>query len=361
MLSNEGRAVSCFSFHLQIKLPLASSSGFYCGCVESFLWLLLVLIYKTHLQMRSFGTIASTFYSPLCFSSSPRPPTHRWDSLSCRASYRPTPTPAFHRTTCSLRTSVPRTTPWWFTCRRISPPVAAVAMAAGEKPSASTSTPSWTSRCSSCTVRCRCAPRGCTTARDYRRYAAGFTLLQLFFSLSPSFYWTSHQLSSLNEHVMWVWCLLKKLLPFGTWLTLSFLIWRPQCLAGKKAEQKKPCKASMSSHIFFSFRYLSRIREKSVKSFCQGYYWYIHRDFETRSFFPSYFPPQCLQPGQPCDSLPFDSFMMMMMDVKTATKPLVVVDGPPSTDHSGQCEDCLPESCFFFLFNVCMLYVRFNM
>lgn len=42
--------------------------------------------------------------------------------------------------------------------------------------------------------------------------------------------------------------------------------------------------------------------------------------------------PPCLQPGQTCDSLSLDSIMMMMMDTKTATKPLVVVDGPPSTE-----------------------------
>lgn len=31
--------------------------------------------------------------------------------------------------------------------------------------------------------------------------------------------------------------------------------------------------------------------------------------------------------------------MMMMMDTKTATKPLVVVDATSSTDHPGQSED----------------------
>ncbi|XP_042339678.1 transforming growth factor beta receptor type 3 [Plectropomus leopardus] len=38
--------------------------------------------------------------------------------------------------------------------------------------------------------------------------------------------------------------------------------------------------------------------------------------------------PPCLQPGEPCDSLGVDSIMMMMMNTKTSTKPMVVVDGP---------------------------------
>lgn len=43
--------------------------------------------------------------------------------------------------------------------------------------------------------------------------------------------------------------------------------------------------------------------------------------------------------------------MKMMMGTKTATKPLVVVDGPPSTDPPGQCEfqNCVLEA--FFIFN----------
>ncbi|XP_049910612.1 transforming growth factor beta receptor type 3 [Epinephelus moara] len=40
---------------------------------------------------------------------------------------------------------------------------------------------------------------------------------------------------------------------------------------------------------------------------------------------------KCLQPGEPCDSLGLDSIMTMMLNTKTSTKPLVVVDGsgPP--------------------------------
>ncbi|XP_073332386.1 transforming growth factor beta receptor type 3 [Pagrus major] len=41
--------------------------------------------------------------------------------------------------------------------------------------------------------------------------------------------------------------------------------------------------------------------------------------------------PRCLQPSETCDSLSLDNIMMMMMNTKTSTKPLVVVDGfgPP--------------------------------
>ncbi|XP_036970530.1 transforming growth factor beta receptor type 3 [Acanthopagrus latus] len=38
--------------------------------------------------------------------------------------------------------------------------------------------------------------------------------------------------------------------------------------------------------------------------------------------------PRCLQPFESCDSLSVDNIMMMMMNTKTSTKPLVVVDGP---------------------------------
>lgn len=45
---------------------------------------------------------------------------------------------------------------------------------------------------------------------------------------------------------------------------------------------------------------------------------------------------------------------MMMMDTKTATKPLVVVDEPPSTDRPGQCEDLLL-SLLFSTFDLIMI------
>lgn len=38
----------------------------------------------------------------------------------------------------------------------------------------------------------------------------------------------------------------------------------------------------------------------------------------------------CLQPGETCDSLSLDNIVAMMMNTKTSTKPLVVVDGKPS-------------------------------
>lgn len=66
------------------------------------------------------------------------------------------------------------------------------------------------------------------------------------------------------------------------------------------------------------------------------------------------FPPQCLQPGQPCDSLPLDSFLMMMLDTKTVTKPLVVVDGP--TEHPGQCADFLLQGGFFIQYGAIHIF-----
>ncbi|XP_040895966.1 transforming growth factor beta receptor type 3 [Toxotes jaculatrix] len=42
--------------------------------------------------------------------------------------------------------------------------------------------------------------------------------------------------------------------------------------------------------------------------------------------------PPCLQPDETCDSLSLDSIMMMMMNSKTSTKPLVVVDGSGRPD-----------------------------
>ncbi|XP_034386650.1 transforming growth factor beta receptor type 3 isoform X1 [Cyclopterus lumpus] len=38
--------------------------------------------------------------------------------------------------------------------------------------------------------------------------------------------------------------------------------------------------------------------------------------------------PTCLQPSETCDSLSVDNILVMMMNSKTSTKPLVVVDGP---------------------------------
>lgn len=42
--------------------------------------------------------------------------------------------------------------------------------------------------------------------------------------------------------------------------------------------------------------------------------------------------PACLQPSETCDSLSVDIIMAMMMDTKTSTKPLVVLDGSTQTD-----------------------------
>lgn len=42
--------------------------------------------------------------------------------------------------------------------------------------------------------------------------------------------------------------------------------------------------------------------------------------------------PACLQPSETCDSLSVDKIMAMMMDTKTSTKPLVVLDGSIHTD-----------------------------
>uniref|UniRef100_A0A3B4AF75 ZP domain-containing protein n=1 Tax=Periophthalmus magnuspinnatus TaxID=409849 RepID=A0A3B4AF75_9GOBI len=42
--------------------------------------------------------------------------------------------------------------------------------------------------------------------------------------------------------------------------------------------------------------------------------------------------PACLQPGETCDSLSVDKIMVMMMNTKTATKPLVVLDGSTEPD-----------------------------
>uniref|UniRef100_A0A8C6SF61 Transforming growth factor, beta receptor III n=1 Tax=Neogobius melanostomus TaxID=47308 RepID=A0A8C6SF61_9GOBI len=42
--------------------------------------------------------------------------------------------------------------------------------------------------------------------------------------------------------------------------------------------------------------------------------------------------PACLQPGETCDSLSVDKIMAMMMDTKTSTKPLVVLDESYETD-----------------------------
>ncbi|XP_060886591.1 transforming growth factor beta receptor type 3 [Labrus mixtus] len=40
--------------------------------------------------------------------------------------------------------------------------------------------------------------------------------------------------------------------------------------------------------------------------------------------------PMCLQPGETCDSVSLDNILAMMMNTKTSTKPLVVVDGSQS-------------------------------
>ncbi|KAK2835996.1 hypothetical protein Q5P01_016480 [Channa striata] len=42
--------------------------------------------------------------------------------------------------------------------------------------------------------------------------------------------------------------------------------------------------------------------------------------------------PQCLQPGETCDSVAVDNIIKMMMNTKISTKPLVVVDGSGQTD-----------------------------
>lgn len=42
--------------------------------------------------------------------------------------------------------------------------------------------------------------------------------------------------------------------------------------------------------------------------------------------------PACLQPSETCDSLSVDKIMAMMMDAKTSTKPLVVLNGSTQTD-----------------------------
>uniref|UniRef100_A0AAV2KW72 ZP domain-containing protein n=1 Tax=Knipowitschia caucasica TaxID=637954 RepID=A0AAV2KW72_KNICA len=42
--------------------------------------------------------------------------------------------------------------------------------------------------------------------------------------------------------------------------------------------------------------------------------------------------PACLQPSETCDSLSVDKIMTMMMDTKTSTQPLVVVDGSSEPD-----------------------------
>ncbi|XP_055077455.1 transforming growth factor beta receptor type 3 [Periophthalmus magnuspinnatus] len=46
--------------------------------------------------------------------------------------------------------------------------------------------------------------------------------------------------------------------------------------------------------------------------------------------------PACLQPGETCDSLSVDKIMVMMMNTKTATKPLVVLDGSTEPDITGK-------------------------
>ncbi|TNN23371.1 Transforming growth factor beta receptor type 3 [Liparis tanakae] len=46
--------------------------------------------------------------------------------------------------------------------------------------------------------------------------------------------------------------------------------------------------------------------------------------------------PACLQPSETCDSLSVDNILAMMMNSKTSTKPLVVVDGPDRSEETGQ-------------------------
>lgn len=54
----------------------------------------------------------------------------------------------------------------------------------------------------------------------------------------------------------------------------------------------------------------------------------------------SFFPPpqtlntQCLQSSETCDSFSVNNIMVMMMNTKTATKPLVVLDAPPGPPPS---------------------------
>lgn len=44
---------------------------------------------------------------------------------------------------------------------------------------------------------------------------------------------------------------------------------------------------------------------------------------------------QCLQPSETCDSLSLDNIVVMMMNTKTSTKPLVVVNGSGPPDITG--------------------------
>jgi len=65
-----------------------------------------------------------------------------------------------------------------------------------------------------------------------------------------------------------------------------------------------------------------------------GYGW---RDFSIVSFkLKSILSTQCLQPSETCDSLSVDNILAMMMNSKTTTKPLVVVDGPDQSEETGQ-------------------------
>ncbi|XP_040040090.2 transforming growth factor beta receptor type 3 isoform X2 [Gasterosteus aculeatus] len=45
--------------------------------------------------------------------------------------------------------------------------------------------------------------------------------------------------------------------------------------------------------------------------------------------------PTCLQTGESCDSISMDNILTMMMNKKTSTKPLVVVDGPGQSEDMG--------------------------
>ncbi|XP_035503149.2 transforming growth factor beta receptor type 3 [Scophthalmus maximus] len=54
--------------------------------------------------------------------------------------------------------------------------------------------------------------------------------------------------------------------------------------------------------------------------------------------------PSCLQPGENCDSLNVNNILKMVMNSKTSTKPLVVVDGPDQPDLTATPTQKAPQS-----------------
>lgn len=117
------------------------------------------------------------FFSLMCFRSHQPHQIRNWGSPSYRASFLPTPTPVWLRTTLSSRQSVPRTTPSSTILRGTS---LSLTHRQRRKISASPSIQSSTCPCFSCTVRCLCALRDLRATQDYRRYAV-CNLLQVTF------------------------------------------------------------------------------------------------------------------------------------------------------------------------------------